>query len=66
MKLAVNGCSYDYEGPCTIGALLEDMHADSARVAVVLNGDIIRRQDIATCPVKEGDTVEVVTFAGGG
>lgn len=66
MKLAVNGSSYDYEGPGTVAALLDDMRADSAHVAVVLNGDIIRRDEIATCPLKEGDTVEVVTFAGGG
>ena len=36
------------------------------RIAIEYNREIIRRKDWDTCEVKDGDTIEIVHFVGGG
>jgi len=65
MHIHVNGESYETEAGC-IADLLRERHADSARVAVVLNDSVLPSATRANTRLTEGDRVELLTFAGGG
>lgn len=66
MKLTVNGEPHEHRGAGTIPALVAEIEAELERVAVMINGDIVRRGNFDTVRLREGDTVEILTFAGGG
>ncbi|MGN0878944.1 MAG: sulfur carrier protein ThiS [Oligosphaeraceae bacterium] len=57
-ELAVAGLS--------VSELLERLGYAGGRVAVELNGDIVRRADYGATVLRDGDVVEVVRFVGGG
>ncbi|HOC33951.1 MAG: sulfur carrier protein ThiS [Ruminococcus flavefaciens] len=61
----VNGEMMDMDGK-TVAELLEAMDAGSQRVAVELNMDIVPRASYGETLLKDGDSVEVVRFVGGG
>ena len=61
----VNGEMMDMDGK-TVAELLEAMDAGSQRVAVELNMDIVPRASYSETLLKDGDSVEVVRFVGGG
>ena len=63
--IKVNGESMDMDGK-TVANLLEAMDTSSQRVAVELNMDIVPRASYGETVLKDGDTVEVVRFVGGG
>lgn len=66
MELNVNGDAHTHLGDGSIEDLLSELGADSERVALMVNGHVVRREQRDTLSLREGDTVEVVTFAGGG
>jgi thiamine biosynthesis protein ThiS len=49
-----------------IDRLLEWLAIDASRVAVELNGQIVRKREWPAAPVNEGARIEVVWFVGGG
>ena len=57
-ELAVAGLS--------VSELLERLGYAGGRVAVELNGDIVRRDDYGATALHDGDVVEVGRFVGGG
>lgn len=61
----VNGEMMDVEGK-TVEELLSSMEYGSQRVAVEINEVIVPRASYGETVLKEGDTVEVVRFVGGG
>lgn len=61
----VNGEMMDMDGK-TVAQLLETMDTSSQRVAVELNMDIVPRASYGETVLKDGDSVEVVRFVGGG
>ncbi|MBO5572371.1 MAG: sulfur carrier protein ThiS [Ruminococcus sp.] len=63
--IKVNGEMMDMDGK-TVAQLLEAMDAGSQRVAVELNMDIVPRASYGETVLKDGDSVEVVRFVGGG
>lgn len=66
MKIRLNGEEYETEGPLTVEALLRKLDITPERVAVELNLKIIRKVDYSSTMVNDGDSVEVVSFVGGG
>lgn len=50
----------------TISTLLEHLAIDPERVAIELNGKIVRRTTWPSTPIGEGAQLEVVQFVGGG
>ncbi len=66
MKLTVNGESLELTGSGDIPSLLAQLGANSARVAVMVNSAVISREAWGATTLSEGDSVEVLTFAGGG
>jgi len=66
MTITLNGDPYDVPAPVTVTALLESLDIDARRVAVEHNLVIIKRAAFDQIVVREGDTVEIVNFVGGG
>lgn len=50
----------------TLADYLRDAAYDTTRIAVERNGDIVVRADYKTTLLADGDTLEIVTFVGGG
>ena len=66
VNITLNGDPLDVPGPVTVTALLESLAIDSRRVAVEHNLVILKRGVFDQTMVREGDTVEIVNFVGGG
>ena len=66
MKLTVNGEVYEHRGEGTLLSLLGEMGVDPERVAVMINDEVVANADRASAELKDGDRVEVLTFAQGG
>ena len=65
MKLTVNGEEYTSEGD-TLPRLLKELGIIPERVAVEVNLMVIRKKDFENYRLKDGDSVEIVYFVGGG
>ncbi len=65
MTLTVNGVPQSLPEGATIQSLLTEMKLTPDKVAVELNRRLVRAPNYTT-PLKDGDTLEVVTFVGGG
>lgn len=61
----INGKNIDVAG-ISIEKYLMDAKYDTKRVAVELNGDILPKSQYENTYFKDGDSVEVVSFVGGG
>lgn len=61
----VNGKIIDASGK-SIAELLEEMNFPDGRVAVELNETIVPRNTYGEKFLKDGDSVEIVRFVGGG
>ena len=62
----VNGKTDTSVDGCTIGAALERLGFDRARVACELNGEIVPRAEYDERALDEHDALEVVRCVGGG
>ncbi len=65
MKLRVNGEEYLTES-ATLLDLLGELRIAPERVAVEVNLKVIKRADVPSLTLREGDVVEIVNFVGGG
>lgn len=50
----------------TVQGLLDHLKVQPGRVAVEVNLTIVKKADYAAFGLKDGDTVEIVNFVGGG
>lgn len=66
LRLTVNGDPRLVPGPATLTDLLTHLRLDPRMVVVELNREIVRRQFLSDRPLKDGDSVELVHFVGGG
>jgi thiamine biosynthesis protein ThiS len=66
LTIKLNGDRYDMQEPMTVTALLESLSIDARRVAVEHNLVIVRRTAFDQTIVRDGDSVEIVNFVGGG
>ena len=64
MKL--NGTIYHLEQPVTLLDLLSEYGFQTQRIAVEMNGTIIPKTTYDQVTVTNDDTLEVVSFVGGG
>ena len=65
-QVLVNGQHKTVPVGCDVAMLLQVLAIDAARVAVELNGAIVRKQDWSTTVVEQGAQLEIVWFVGGG
>ena len=61
----INGATCDVVGK-TLAEYLATTNFNPARIAVEKNGDIVPKAQYETTVLEDGDTVEVVSFVGGG
>jgi thiamine biosynthesis protein ThiS len=66
MQVRVNDQDLDLPEATTVTDLLGRLQLPGTRVAVEINGQIVRRVDHPSTPLRQGDRVEVVTLVGGG
>ena len=61
----VNGAELDIAGK-TISEYLETTNYDPKRIAVERNGDIVFKSQYDVTVIDDGDSLEMVSFVGGG
>jgi len=66
MLLVLNGRGHEAPESVTVLGLLETIGMAPGRVAVEVNGRVIRRDDFSRVTLRDNDRVEVVHFVGGG
>lgn len=69
MMLKVNGKERRFEGeglPGTVAELLQEMGIDEATVVAEVDGEIVERKNFGKAELKDGASVELVRFVGGG
>lgn len=66
MFLTVNGEKVEHRGDGTVAALLTGLGAVPEHTALTVNGDIVPSARWQNVKLSDGDTVEVLTFVGGG
>lgn len=66
MQLVINGEQRAVARSGTVEQLLAELGLDARAVVVELNRVIVRRPALASTPLAEGDSVEIVHFVGGG
>lgn len=62
----INGDEREVPAGLTVEGLLAQLSLTPRMVVVEHNGDILRRDALADAVVREGDTLELVHFVGGG
>jgi sulfur carrier protein len=66
MTITLNGETTHIPDNITVLGLLEHLKVQHQRVAVELNREIVKKDVYGATPVKEGDSLEVVSFMAGG
>ena len=65
-NMKVNGRDFSREGINNISDLLKKLNVNESRVVVELNKEIVSKEDYSKVNLKDDDTIEVVSFVGGG
>lgn len=66
VKIRINGEEREIAEGLTVAQLLETLQIRPGRVVVELNRDIISREVHVATALKDGDSLEIVHFVGGG
>lgn len=66
MKLKINGTDSEMQDGITVSGLLETLKIEPARVAVEVNLQIVKKCNFNDHALKDGDSIEIVSFVGGG
>ncbi|MCA9472840.1 MAG: sulfur carrier protein ThiS [Nitrospirales bacterium] len=66
MDIQVNGNNQTLQEGLTVSDLLHQLDICPEQVAIELNLKILDRQDFPTSVLHQGDTVEILSFIGGG
>jgi len=66
MDIQVNGESQTLQNGLTVTDLLQQLDIRTEQVAVELNLKILDRDDFSKSTLQHGDTIEILSFIGGG
>ena len=66
MTITLNGDRFEIVRPLTVPDLLAQLAIDPRRVAVEHNLFVLKRDAFDRTVIREGDSVEIVNFVGGG
>ena len=66
IEIVLNGQSHALDGDVRLATLLEELEVRSKRIAVEINGEVVRKADYDRVMLSAGDQVEVINFVGGG
>jgi len=65
-KMKVNGKNMDMDEITTISSLLNKLGINEEKVVVELNKEIVIKEEYSKISLQEDDTIEVISFVGGG
>ena len=66
MNITVNGQQHSIENESSLEGIIRGLVKDCARVIAEHNGAIVKKDNWAATPVRDGDKIELVSFVGGG
>ncbi len=66
MRITINGNEKELTAPIALGELVGQYCANTKHVIAEVNGEIIGAAQWTDRPIKEGDSIELVSFVGGG
>jgi thiamine biosynthesis protein ThiS len=66
MQITVNGETRTYANPLTLVGLLEVLGVNPKSVVVERNLQIVDRRQVESEMIKDGDSIEIIRFVGGG
>lgn len=66
MRVRVNGKYRDLPEAANLREYVVSLGVNMATIAVAVNGEVVKRDDLALVELSEGDTVEIVRAVGGG
>jgi sulfur carrier protein len=66
MNIRINGEAKEIAAGLSVAALLDELQIRPGRVVVELNRKIVSREAHGSTALKEGDSLEIVHFVGGG
>ncbi len=66
ISIRLNGEPRDVSDGMDLAKMLESLSLPSQRVAVEVNGAVVRRVDWPSTNINDGDKIEVIHFVGGG
>ena len=66
ITLTVNGKPSDLDGPRSLVNYLESLGVTQRHIAVAYNGTVVRKDEMETVTLKDGDRLEIVRAVGGG
>ena len=66
MKITVNGQEKDFEPSLSLENLIDKFSKNKKHVIAELNGNIVKSKEWLNTSIGEGDSIELVTFVGGG
>jgi thiamine biosynthesis protein ThiS len=66
MKLILNGEEREFAEALSVSGLLETLQSSAGRVAVMVNGEVVKRDLRDGRNLRDGDRVEIIQMVGGG
>jgi sulfur carrier protein len=66
ITITVNGDARSFESRCSLDDLLRALELDPRMVVVEHNRHIVRQPELGATQLRDGDSVELVHFVGGG
>ncbi len=66
ISVTINGNETELDGPTGLNAYLESKDLAERKVAIAVNGVIVRKPEYDAIVIQEGDRLEIVRPAGGG
>ncbi len=66
MNFVLNGKPHMHNGNGSLSALLSEIQADQEQIAIMINNDIIKKENIGNITLQDGDQIEIITYAAGG
>lgn len=66
IEITLNGEKRKIAEPATIASLLETLGLAERRVAVLRNGEVVRRAEFEATDLSEGDSIDIIHMVGGG
>ena len=66
MRIRVNGKDREMPESVNLRDYVASLGVNMASIAVAVNGEVVKRDDLSSMELAEGDTVEIVRAVGGG
>lgn len=66
MKVTVNGNEMEFQADISVQEMLDAMNNQNKMIVIEKNLEIVPKEDFAKTILKEGDSLEIISFVGGG